>query len=495
MFIRKFLDAGKVDDVNAKGRFIKVMNSEGVLRIKATSQGRTVLDTDARAGFDVQTGVPFDLIQITSQIDQKLELWVSEHKLSYDALSVKASRVNSAIVGHFGHNQMLMGYDPSQSRILIQSDKPWYIGGEDVNSKNGIPVAENERYIHDSAAPIFAFLDEEPVPMYRSDFNNPVVIDIEGFLLDSKSIRKLSERYFYISNLGVYDTLDKKMKKLDIGRIDANAVGHPFIKDGYFYYIFESFNRGVQVFLGVDDGKAIVFEESVATVEGVPSVDFGLGSTQAVRVSDYDNGIMYMVADGNTVTVLDFRNISPVSSSPQVFNAVNTSVDFGGSVVAVFASESKGVIFFACRDKMVVTGLDLGIVDDFILDGRILDCEPSFDEREGVWVFQSKRSGVVGYSMYSDLHGYRSQEEDFWLMAFVAGKNVIDYELDEIIVNGKTVYSGFNSGIEKDSQIAALDMADGVYIVELAAGNMLYFPSVLDGYRELAQFRVLKESY
>lgn len=495
MFIRKFLKQNQVDEVNAKGHFIKVMNSESVLRIKATYQGRTVLETDARAGFDVQTGSPFDLIQITSQIEQKLEIWVSEHKLSYDALSVKASRVSSALVGHFGHSQTLMGYDPSQSRILIQSDKEWYIGGENVNSSNGIPIAANERYIHDSAAPIFSFLDEKPVPIYKSDFNAPMVIDIDGFLLGSEAVRKLDERYFYISNLGVFDTVDKKIKQLGTGLVDADEVGHPFVKDGYFYFVFYTLGRGFEVWLGVDDGQSIEFSERVATIEGVTSVDFGVGATQEVRVSDYVNGIMYLVADGNTVSVLDFSAISPIPVGRQIISATNTALDFSDSVVAIFASASQNTVFFACKSKMVVAELNLNITDTFSLVDRVLDCEPSFNSEEGVWLFQSMSAGVVGFSVYSELFGYEPQAPAGWLVASVAGGTAIGYVGDMVSANGAPVYTGFNSAAPKDRPIAALDMADGVYIVELAAGNMLYFAAALTGYKELAQFRVLKESF
>ena len=73
MFIKKKLSPIKVDDINTDGQFIKIMNCESVLRIRATKQGKTVLETDARAGFDVQTSEPFDLIQVTSETEQKLE--------------------------------------------------------------------------------------------------------------------------------------------------------------------------------------------------------------------------------------------------------------------------------------------------------------------------------------------------------------------------------------------------------------------------------------
>ena len=161
MFIRKFLSAFKVDDVNAKGRFIKVMNCESVIRLRATYQGNLVLDSDAKAGFDVQTSQPFDQIQITSETEQKLELWVSEHKLSYDALSTKANSSSSFLVEHYGESQELTPYQPSQSSLILMCDnlKAW-IGGEGVTKETGIPLNAGEKYTHNSAAPLYAYIDK-----------------------------------------------------------------------------------------------------------------------------------------------------------------------------------------------------------------------------------------------------------------------------------------------------------------------------------------------
>lgn len=163
MFIRKFLENNKVDDINARGQFIKIINCESELRVRATYQGNLVFESDARAGFDVQTNKPFDLIQITSAEKQKLEVWVSQHKLSYDALSTSANRSESFVVEHFGQSQALTNYDPKQASVKITSpEKELWIGGEGVSKENGLFLAQGDVYTHGSAAPLHAFVDEKP---------------------------------------------------------------------------------------------------------------------------------------------------------------------------------------------------------------------------------------------------------------------------------------------------------------------------------------------
>ncbi|RZD19847.1 hypothetical protein [Pseudoalteromonas sp. MEBiC 03485] len=163
MFITKFLKPNEVNDINTKGMFIKVMNCEGKLRIRATEGVEVLLDTEVRAGFDLQTVRPFSLIQITSEVEQKLEIWVSQHKLSYDALSTKPNKAASFIAEHYGLSQQILPYDPSQSGAKVSlSSSGFWVGGEGVDNQNGIYVAQGAIYNHDSAAPLHAYINDKP---------------------------------------------------------------------------------------------------------------------------------------------------------------------------------------------------------------------------------------------------------------------------------------------------------------------------------------------
>ena len=185
MYITKFLKPNEVNDINTKGMFIKVMSCEGKLRIRATEGVDVLLDTEVRAGFDLQTVRPFSLIQITSEVEQKLEVWVSQHKLSYDALSTKASRANSFIAEHFGLSQQILPYDPSQSRVKIVNDTDdFYVGGEGVTDKNGIKVLAGAVYEHDSAAPLSAFVNK-PIT-YVIDTNSESLESFTGSPLNNQ---------------------------------------------------------------------------------------------------------------------------------------------------------------------------------------------------------------------------------------------------------------------------------------------------------------------
>ncbi|CAM3912780.1 hypothetical protein [Pseudoalteromonas maricaloris] len=147
-------------EVNQEGRYIKVMSCESEFRLVAWRGAEKLLDSDVVAGAEIALSGDFKRLSIVSETEQKVRLWVSEHKLNYDALSTKPNRANSFVVEHYGESQKVTVFDPAQSGIKLLCAHNWWVGGEGVNSKNGIPVLANEIYKHDSAAPIYAYIDE-----------------------------------------------------------------------------------------------------------------------------------------------------------------------------------------------------------------------------------------------------------------------------------------------------------------------------------------------
>ncbi len=179
MIHKKSLKAGQITKIAQVGQFIKVMNCENRFTLKATRQGREVVFSEAAAGFDLAAIEPFDEITIQSESEQKLEIWVSKHKLSYDALSTKASRSSSFIADHFGLSQQILPYDPSQSGAKVSlSSGGFWVGGEGVDSQNGIYVAQGEVYKHDSAAPLHAYINDKPDLIL--DINTRQDIEVAG---------------------------------------------------------------------------------------------------------------------------------------------------------------------------------------------------------------------------------------------------------------------------------------------------------------------------
>lgn len=257
MFINKFLAPQKVDEVNTQGQFIKVMNCENTLRIRATSKGQLVFDSEVKAGFDVQTSEPFDLLTITSDTEQKLELWVSKHKLSYDALSTKASRSSSFIVEHFGQSQVILPYDPGQSSAKVASSGAgFWVGGEGVSSDSGIYVAQGEVYSHNSSSPLYAFVNGFPDRVFDGATvsklnapNSPASNEL-GALNGGMSIKENGNNFnTVLTNL-------KTGVSIDIGRQGITSGTYEPYLDG---------------FMGLFNGHGLVVVESDGSVRKYPN--------------------------------------------------------------------------------------------------------------------------------------------------------------------------------------------------------------------------------
>lgn len=163
------------------------MSCEDAVLLRASHKGETVIDTEIRAGFELQTAVPFDLLVLTSKTKQKIDIWVSKHKLAYDALSTKPSRANSFIVNHYGLSQQLLPFDPAQSSAKIVCDNVgFWVGGEGVDKSTGIYIPEQAVYQHNSAAPLHVFIMARPDQ--RVSPSSIHTVGIEQNLLAKKAI-------------------------------------------------------------------------------------------------------------------------------------------------------------------------------------------------------------------------------------------------------------------------------------------------------------------
>ncbi|CAM4334853.1 hypothetical protein [Pseudoalteromonas maricaloris] len=151
-----------VNEIHEVGAYIKVLSSEGKFRLIVMRQGQKILDSDVYAGFELTPPHGFDLVQLISETEQDVRMWVSAVKMSYDAMGVQPNRSQSFVVDHFGLSQKLLPFDPSQARAMVVMDNiGMWVGGEGVDAKSGIYIAPNTQYTHQSAAPLYAYITNE----------------------------------------------------------------------------------------------------------------------------------------------------------------------------------------------------------------------------------------------------------------------------------------------------------------------------------------------
>ncbi len=134
----------KVNEINKAGKHLKVINSQTELSIRVFNLvGELVLHTQVRAGFEITLPV-FAKVVISAEQEQKIEMWVDENPLGYNAPTANANNLSSFKGLHYGDSEEILPFEPSRLSAKIVSDQPWWYGGANVDKENGIPVAAGE---------------------------------------------------------------------------------------------------------------------------------------------------------------------------------------------------------------------------------------------------------------------------------------------------------------------------------------------------------------
>lgn len=413
MFIRKFLEPNKVDDVNTAGQFIKVMNCEGVVRMRVTFQGEIVLESDAKAGFDVRTSTPFDLIQITSETEQKLELWVSKHQLSYDALSTKPNRSQSFIVDHFGQSQMVLPYDPAQARAKIASEgAAFWVGGEGVSRESGIYISQGSFYNHDSAAPLHVFVDALP----DRYFNPEKIVKVDAPEKTWSGSHAISGNYSLVKDGN--DILRTLVTNLDTGVVvDAGYTSRN---------VFTAIDGGFAG--GTASGNVTIFDYA-GNAEGYENpIDGGNFRCRTICALD---GVVYQMgsnSDDEDRKIIVFNNgVFSELNVPELIKRV--------SVYRSFVDAVDGVIWFIDTDYNLYF-----TKDKFLTVTKIEGITADYDRKNLKMSFNQKHSMIVGSGFCvvidKETLEYKSLEGK---VPSPKGGLLLDSEW--LIVSGRKIYS------------------------------------------------------
>lgn len=407
--VNKYLETNKVDEINRKARFFKVISSETEFRVKLTDGAVQILDTVVAAGFDVQTDVSFTKIEIVTEQPQKVQMWVSPHKLNYDALTVGSNVNESALISHYGGSQKVLPFEKNRNAITLFSDnEPFWYGGEGVTVENGIPVAAGVEKIISGSGELHIAINKPPkfgltgrLQVIESDYgalsaDNPQVLD-GGFVVN----RGYRVNYFVNkSGATTYDYSDKDAKFFtqdDEGNIAGVSLGKFNYKgkvisvlainaDGFGCV---KYSGGRLLVGGYADGKAALWEynhnsESLVLVASTSNVNYKY--TYAVHCSD--DGDIYCVVgtngNGNLVKVVedDFSLVGGVSSTLKGLGAIITEDD---GHICICSGEGRALV-----EKS--TGLKVDLLPSFLNDVGI--GKSKWVGLNGTEVYESFDSGV-----------------------------------------------------------------------------------------------------
>lgn len=291
MLVNKLVKAGSVDDINQTGRFLKVISSETEFRIRVTNGVNVLIDSVVAAGFDVQTSKEFTLIQIISEQPQKVQMWVSEHKLGYDALTNGSNVNQSSIIEHFGGSQRVLTFEKIRKTITLYSDvEPFWYGGEGVTIENGMPVKAGIAHKIEGSGELHIALNKTPVydPLPETMTGksiewSPYGINENSFTMDNKtgdvffSTDESNDPIFRINKNGV--------ENLNAGGVKAKALNG-------VVYAMQVKNKD-----GLTSKKITAIDKDGGRVDlplhnsGRPELFFHDGEKQYLSVYDTPSGI------------------------------------------------------------------------------------------------------------------------------------------------------------------------------------------------------------
>lgn len=423
MLIKKNLDANSVNDINTEGQFIKIVNCESEVRVRATNGADVIVDTVARGGFEVHTTRLFTLVQVSSDDKQKAEFWVSKHKLGYDALT-KGSNTNlSSLIEHYGGAQKVLPFERSRVAVTLFSDVPFWYGGEGVTVENGIPVdagkpqkieGAGELHIAVSAPPELVISADNPLKTVTEltrinygDLERSIPIK-KGVLYSQSGSSAGFGVWFYdglthknVSKVGYEDLRIVGFAKMDNGAVAVTSTGRVWFYDSSGNLIFDTT-------MPDDNGAGELYPRS--RIDAV--VNVRTGYMVGVNVSGGGNAC-YMTVDGLTSKVLEnsastfdrngFINVDGeiyVSTAGRVYKFSEQSVptEFSelGEPLFTLAGNSKRFtknekfILFDATGSRVLINRDTGEKIPFSSDGHLsLGLVDSIYHLDGVTVRKS----------------------------------------------------------------------------------------------------------
>lgn len=334
MLITKYLKAGEVSDLNHEGRFIKIISSETEVSMRVTAGADILIDTKAAAGFDVETNRLFSLIQVTTDNPQKVQMWVSQHKLNYDALTSNSNVNQSALIEHYGGSQQVLAFEKGRKAITLFSDsEPFWYGGEGVTVENGIPVGAGVATKIEGAGELHIAINKSPEILPSGAHN---IIELPKTSYYSSTFRWIAAAGDYIY---MCSAVDKKVYYLrdGVAREVVDSDGVYLAKESYCASV-----RGNKVYVGWENNKMIELTDGAITAEYLVGFSGFTESIGAVNDAVFVVGLRNS-SGGNGVGILrgsevEYKFNTGSASNPDVYVTDEGKVYLSHGDVYVFDS-------------------------------------------------------------------------------------------------------------------------------------------------------------
>ncbi|WP_351001094.1 hypothetical protein [Shewanella sp. TB7-MNA-CIBAN-0143] len=446
--------------VNKTGAYFSLISAGGIVRVKLTKDGRSVLDSQMWVGMNIPQALPFDEIEITGE-DGQVEFWAGDVSMNQSRSSIQgAASLRTSVKSLRGGKLLpIVKGDLTRSSTRVRPDSDILLFGSSI-SEGGWSVKAGELADIPVAGMINAYKEPARVDLnsvellgsgdlmpssVSSSINKVVLISQDG----KKSVVKLGNNVFYKDT----DIDDIWHNPVTLSEFPPNEVFA--FSDGRIFASHTGLNPpNIRFFSSDDYGKtfnhfrtlSFALPNTMPTIVGITSTHITMMRyTETLRktfyslnlatrelttneyfnnlngnygwihaVSQFDNnilvevetasgiyGLYYSTDNGKTFDF--FGNTREGNSSGSGFSMTES-----GTVLLTSATNKK--CFFECSIKdykeAAYTGLNKGYCQElagvvFYKDGRAIKAISTNDDlvADQVLATTAENYGVCGVSM------------------------------------------------------------------------------------------------
>ena len=397
MIHKKTLKAGFITKISSgESRYIKILNCQSDLRMTVTaSSGKEVMSSEVRSGFEI-TLPAFQDVTLESEQEQRVEIWVSENRLGYEAPTKGSNSNASNLIEHYGGSQKVLPFERNRVAITLFSDsEPFWYGGQGVTVENGIPVAAGVAHKIEGAGELHIAVD---IP---ADFGiSGVVTDIisasefpsvwaddvwpvnDGFIVNAAYQQNYKITKNGIDKVSYFDDLNALGWAEDLNGNIAQITGNKFQYKDFIVHaaalgasvVFHgvSYSGGKVTVCGISNGFAAIWELNEVSGQLSQLTTDTVSAETVYRVHRTAEGVTLCLAGANRTNtklyelqggVLDLISGGSLNGAAAIFSESDTHIGVSTesarvllskadlSIVSVLPSEIRTI--YIANDKWV----------------------------------------------------------------------------------------------------------------------------------------------
>ncbi|WP_345882426.1 hypothetical protein [Shewanella algae] len=130
-----------VCSVTKTGSYFNLISAGGVVRVRLTKNGSTVLDSKMWVGMNLDKAQPFDEVEIYGE-DGPIEFWAGEISMQHFSMSNSAARaIRTKTLWLYGGESVLTNSDLTRTEVRVRPQRDLNLGGAGIGSNGWIAPA------------------------------------------------------------------------------------------------------------------------------------------------------------------------------------------------------------------------------------------------------------------------------------------------------------------------------------------------------------------